>query len=67
MKAAVVSIVNETLGLREASIMHNIPVELLRRQVNGGQVLLQVKKNRNYLFTWLRYGIWKTLLWRQQL
>jgi len=34
MKAAVVSVVNETLGLREASRVCNIPVETIRRRVN---------------------------------
>jgi len=35
MKAAVASVVNETLGLREASRVYNIPVETIRRRVNG--------------------------------
>ena len=35
MRAAVSSVVNETLGLREASRMYNIPVETIRRRVNG--------------------------------
>jgi len=35
MKAAVASVVNETLGLQEASRVYNIPVETIRQRANG--------------------------------
>ena len=35
MKAAVDSVLQEKRGLKEAARLHNIPVETLRRHVNG--------------------------------